>query len=223
MRPTHLALALASLAACASSQTPAPAAPHADPVPAAPTATAPEAAPGPEAVTPRPGAGTFGPGVWEPDFRHAGDTRRYRSYLFFEDGRFELRVAGYDHLPTVACNLRDAVASGGTWRREGDDVVLRTAWEEHVHGGRRAESPVRGCTDEGGSFARTELRTPREERVAVGVCAAGFLYPEAPCVTLGGEPWYRTSPDGAEPRAAWYAWCDALPEPQRPGVCRERR
>ncbi len=172
MRPTPLAFALASLAACASSRTPAPAAPHADPDPATTPTVAPETAPSPEAVAPRPGAGTFGPGVWEPDFRHAGDTRRYRSYLFFEDGRFERRVGGYDHLPSVACNLREAVASGGTWRREGDDVVLRTAWEDHVRGGRRAESPVRGCTDEGGSFARTELHAPREERVAVGVCAA---------------------------------------------------
>lgn len=220
MRHTFTAAALVSLGACASTPAPRPAgAADVEVTPStSPAATAPATAPGVAPLTP----GTFGPGVYEPEFRH-GDQRRYRSYLFFADGRFEFRVAGYDRLPSVACTFHDAVAYGGNWRREGDAVQLRVTWEDRIQGGHRAESPERGCTDEGGSFTRTTLQTPRDLALAVGVCATGFLREEAPCVTLDGTPWYRTSPEGADPREAWYSWCADLPASGRPDLCRERR
>jgi len=220
MRHPSIVVALVSIGACASAPTPAPAsAPAPPPAAAAPATTAaPDGSPAAARLTP----GTFGPGVYEPDFRH-GDQRRHRSYLFFPDGRFEFRVAGYDRLPSVACTFHDAVAYGGNWRREGDAVSLRITWEDRIQGGHRAESPERGCTDEGGSFTRATLTVQRSLSLAVGVCATGFLYAEAPCVTLDGTPWYRTSPEGADPREAWYAWCADLPAAARPALCRERR
>lgn len=225
MRP-YAPIALVSLAACASSPAPQAATAAAAVESTAPTPAGTEvgngAVPASAAPAPRPGAGTFGPGVWEPEFR-PGEARRDRSYLFLEDGRFEHRIAGYEALPSVACTFHDPVAYGGTWRRDGDAVALRVTWEDHIRGGHRAESPTRGCTNEGGAFARTELPAPRDERLPLGVCAAGFLFPEAPCVTLGGAPWYRTSAEGAEVRAAWYTWCARLPEATRPALCRERR
>jgi len=220
MRHTSIVAALVFLEHCSSTSAPPPAsAANASATPSpSPVAAAPVGSP---AVAPlRPG--TFGPGVYEPEFRHS-DQRRYRSYLFFADGRFEFRIAGYDRLPSVACTFRDAVAYGGNWRREGAAVSLRVTWEDRIQGGHRAESPVRGCTDEGGSFARTTLVAPRDLSLALGVCATGFLREEAPCVTLDDTPWYRTSPEGADPREAWYAWCADLPAAERPALCRERR
>jgi hypothetical protein len=237
MRGPFVVAALVTLASCSAASTPVPVAtPQRQPLETTSTVlpsgaengltARPEASGGDSNPTPsmqRSGAGTFGAGVWEPDFRHTGETRRHRSYLIFDDGRFEHRVDGYDHLPTLACTFRDPVAYGGSWRRDGGDLVLRVTWEDHVRGGHRVESPLHGCLDEGGTFIRSELRIPREERISLGACAAGFLYPEAPCISLNGAPWYRTSPEGSEPRAAWYAWCDTLPPSQRPGICTQRR
>jgi hypothetical protein len=221
MRYPPIAAALMALGGCASAPAASPASPVNVSVPTAPTAPSPAVVASSPAVAPLT-PGTFGPGLYEPEFRH-GDVRRYRSYLFFADGRFEYRIAGYERLPSVACSFRDAVAYGGTWRREGDAVRLHVTWEDTIRGGHAVESPERGCTEEGGAFLRTTLQAPRGVSLALGACATGFLHEEAPCVLLDGAPWYRTSPEGTDARDAWYAWCAALPASQRTALCHNRR